>query len=204
MQETTDDVRRDIEETRARVSAALAELNDQVADRKEAVKHQVNDARDSVATAVTQVQSTIVDFAREHPWYALGAAVGIGMLVSATGADEAAARGTVRGAKSAGTGMKSAATGAVGAAAGAAKAGAAKAKGLVGGRDEAASGAGAAYSHEPETGAIGSSMGDTGQMNAPRSDGVFYRLQTGIVEAVGGDELLEEMRREAKRIPELL
>lgn len=199
MQETTADVRRDIEETRARVSAALAELNAEVTERKDAVTDKVVDARDSVATALTQAQSTITDFAREHPWYALGAAVGLGMLIGGSGADRAAARASVDGAKSAASGVKSAAKGAAGAAAGAARSGVEKARELVRRDGGSASGAGATYAHDPGTGAIGSSAEDTGQADAAGSDSVFYRLQTGIVEAVGGHELLEEMRREAQK-----
>lgn len=204
MQETTADVRRDIEETRARVSATLAELNDEVTGRRDAVKAKVTDARDSVATAVTQAQATISDFAREHPWYALGAALGLGMLISATGADRAAGRRSLSGARSAATGAKSAAKGAATAAAGVAKSGADKARGLVSRDGAAASGAGVKTAHDPQTGAIGSSAGDIGQAGSGSDGGVFYRLQNGIVEAVGGDVLLEEMRREAQKIPELL
>ena len=196
MQETTTDVRRDIEETRARVTQTLAEIEGEINSRTDAVKHRVADARDSVASVASQAQSAIVDFAREHPWYALGAALGIGLVIARSGADEAAVRGAIGGTTSAARGIG-------GAAAGAARAGAEKAKGLVhrgASGESVASGAGHAYDHDPNVGAIGSSAEDTGQLDTAARGGIFYRLQTGLVEAVTSSELVAEMRREAEKI----
>jgi ElaB/YqjD/DUF883 family membrane-anchored ribosome-binding protein len=175
MHETTADVRRDIEETRVRVSRTLAELETEVGSRKDAVVERVVALRDGVTSAGSTVQETIADFAREHPWYALATAVGIGLVIGRTGADEAAAR-----------------------------AGVDKAKGLLhrtGESESVASNAGAVeFTHDPQTGAIGSSSEDLGQPDAPAEPGIAYRLQAGIVEALGGNELLEAMRMEAGRI----
>ena len=197
MQESTTDVRRDIEETRARVTQTLAELEGEIASRTDAVKDRVAGARDSVSSIATQAQSAVTDFAREHPWYALGAALGIGLVIARSGADEAAARAAVGGTSSAAKGIS-------GAAAGAARAGVDKAKGLVHrgspGEDHGASIGGHAVGHDPAVGAIGSSAEDTGELDAASRGGIFYRLQTGLVEAVTNSDLVAEMRREAEKI----
>jgi Protein of unknown function (DUF3618) len=67
MVETTADVRRDIELTRERMSSTLAQL-----------EHKLN----------------VVELVREHPWPALAAAVGVGVLLSGSGADVKAAAAT--------------------------------------------------------------------------------------------------------------
>jgi hypothetical protein len=67
MVETTADVRRDIELTRERMSTTLAQL-----------EHKLN----------------VVELVREHPWPALAAAVGVGVLLSGSGADVKAAAAT--------------------------------------------------------------------------------------------------------------
>jgi hypothetical protein len=67
MVETTADVRRDIELTRERMSSTLAQL-----------EHKLN----------------VVQLVREHPWPALAAAVGVGVLLSGSGADVKAAAAT--------------------------------------------------------------------------------------------------------------
>jgi hypothetical protein len=67
MVETTADVRRDIELTRERMSTTLAQL-----------EHKLN----------------VVQLVRDHPWPALAAAVGVGVLLSGSGADVKAAAAT--------------------------------------------------------------------------------------------------------------
>lgn len=198
MQETTADVRRDIEETRARVTQTLSALQSEVSGRKTAITDRVVAVKDGVATAGDSVQGTIVGFAREHPWYALATAVGIGLVIGRTGADEAAARATASGATSA---AKSVA----GTTAGVARAGVDRAKGLFhreGDTATVAAGAGVHnFRHDPAVGAIGSSAEDTGQTDAEAEEsGIVYRLQTGIIEALGGDVLLQSMREEAAKI----
>ncbi len=74
MDETTADVRRDIELTRERLSTTLDEL-----------EHRLN----------------ALQLVRDHPWSAIAAAVGAGVLLSGSGADvksAAAAAGATRGA----------------------------------------------------------------------------------------------------------
>jgi len=67
MAETTADVRRDIELTRERMSSTLAQL-----------EHKLN----------------VVELVREHPWPALAAAIGVGVLLSGSSADVKAAAAT--------------------------------------------------------------------------------------------------------------
>ena len=67
MVETTADVRRDIELTRERMSSTLAQL-----------EHKLN----------------VVQLVRDHPWPALAAAVGVGVLLSGSQADVKAAAAT--------------------------------------------------------------------------------------------------------------
>jgi hypothetical protein len=68
MAETTADVRRDIEQTRERMSTTLAELEQRL---------------------------NIMQVVRDHPWPALALAVGAGLALSASGADTKAAAATV-------------------------------------------------------------------------------------------------------------
>lgn len=193
MHETTADVRRDIEETRARVTRTLAELQDEVGSRRSAVTERVVAVKDGVTSTAARAQDGVADFAREHPWYALAAALGIGLVIGRSGADEAAVRGAVNG-------TRTAAASAGGAVADAAHAGVDKVKALVH-RDADTSSAGLhATAHDPGTGAIGSSAEDTGELDAAEESGIMYRLRTGIVEALGVPELLASMREEADRI----
>jgi hypothetical protein len=67
MVETTADVRRDIELTRERMSSTLAQL-----------EHKLN----------------VMELVRDHPWPALAAAVGVGVLLSGSSADVKAAAAT--------------------------------------------------------------------------------------------------------------
>ena len=61
MAETTADVRRDIEMTRERISTTLAQL---------------------------EQKTNVVQIVRDHPWPALAAAVGVGVLLRGTRADD--------------------------------------------------------------------------------------------------------------------
>jgi hypothetical protein len=68
MAETTADVRRDIEQTRERMSTTLTELEQRL---------------------------NVVQVVRDHPWPALALAFGAGLALSASGADRKAAVATV-------------------------------------------------------------------------------------------------------------
>jgi len=68
MAETTADVRRDIEQTRERMSSTIAEL-----------EHKLN----------------VVQVVRDHPWPALALAFGAGVALSASGTDTKAAAATL-------------------------------------------------------------------------------------------------------------
>jgi len=68
MAETTADVRRDIEQTRARMSTTLTELEQRL---------------------------NVVQVVREHPWPALALAFGAGLALSASGTDTKAAVATL-------------------------------------------------------------------------------------------------------------
>ena len=74
MAETTADVKRDIEMTRERISTTLAQL---------------------------EQKTNVVQIVRDHPWPALAAAVGVGVLLSGTRADVKAAGATVAATKGA-------------------------------------------------------------------------------------------------------
>jgi hypothetical protein len=99
MDDSIDSVRRDIAETRARLSDTLAELDNRV---------------DTVKHAVTQTANPLPAI-REHPWIALGLALGAGIAIGMSGADRAAAAAAASGVKKAGPalmgGAKAAASG---------------------------------------------------------------------------------------------
>lgn len=76
MAETTADVRRDIELTRERISTTLAQL---------------------------EQKTNVAQIVRDHPWPALAAAVGVGVLLSGSKADVKAAGATVAATKGAGS-----------------------------------------------------------------------------------------------------
>ena len=90
MDDSIDEVRRDIADTRARLSDTLAELDNRVDTVKHAVTHTANPL------------PTI----REHPWLALGIALGAGVAIGMSGADRRAAVGVKEGAKKAGPALK--------------------------------------------------------------------------------------------------
>lgn len=74
MAETTDDVRRDIELTRERMSSTLAELEQKL---------------------------NVVEMVKANPWPAIALAVGAGVLLSGSGSDVKAAAATVAATKGA-------------------------------------------------------------------------------------------------------
>ena|ERR1041385_8257729 len=74
MAETTADVRRDIEMTRARMSRTFDELEQKL---------------------------NVVQVVRDHPWPAIGLAIGAGVLLSSSGADVKAAAATATATKGA-------------------------------------------------------------------------------------------------------
>jgi hypothetical protein len=76
MVETTADVRRDIEETRERMSTTLTELEQRL---------------------------NVVQIVRDHPWPALALAFGAGLALSASGTDAKAAVATMAATKGSGT-----------------------------------------------------------------------------------------------------
>lgn len=117
MQPTVDDVRYDLAMTRARMAATLEELDQRLDEGKSAVTQKVEQARQAL---------DVRDFAREHPWMAIGAAMAVGMLVAGSGADRRAAGA-----------IGDAARAVPGAAMGAGSAIAGKVKGLRGGSDDA-------------------------------------------------------------------
>ena len=83
MSETMDDVQRDIALTRERMSETIAQLDARISDRVATVKQKLD----------------VAQLVQEHPWPALVAAVGVGLLLAGTGADAKAARATVTAAK---------------------------------------------------------------------------------------------------------
>ena len=74
MAETTDDVRRDIELTRERMSSTFAELEQKL---------------------------NVMEMVKDHPWPAIALAVGAGVLLSGSGSDVKAAAATVAATKGA-------------------------------------------------------------------------------------------------------
>ncbi|HET9797356.1 MAG TPA: DUF3618 domain-containing protein [Gemmatimonadaceae bacterium] len=81
--DSTEAAKRDIEETRERMSGTIAELEQRVSGRIDDAKRKVNP----------------MEHARQHPWPALTIAFAAGLALSATGADRKAAGATVRAAK---------------------------------------------------------------------------------------------------------
>lgn len=130
MQPTVDDVRYDLAMTRARMAATLEALDQRLDEGKSAVSQKVNQVRQAL---------DVRDFAREHPWMAIGAAMAVGMLVAGSGADRRAA-----------SAISDTARAVPGAAMGAGSAIAGKVKELRGGGDDAeAPGLEAAEAQEP-------------------------------------------------------
>jgi hypothetical protein len=100
MDDKIEEVRRDIADTRARLSDTLAELDTRVDKVKHAVTHTANP----------------LPAVREHPWLALGLALGAGVAIGMSGADRKAATAVKTGAKKAGPAIKGGVKNAMGAA----------------------------------------------------------------------------------------
>ena len=109
MDDSIKDVRRDIAETRARLSDTLAELDNRVDTVKGAVTRNVNP----------------MPAIREHPWLALGLALGAGIAIGMSGKEREMAGAAKKGVKRAGPALL-----------GGAKAAASGIKGMVSGKDE--------------------------------------------------------------------
>jgi hypothetical protein len=90
MDDSIDEVRRDIADTRARLSDTLAELDQRV---------------DTVKHVVTKTANPIPAI-REHPWLALGIALGAGVAIAMSGADRTAVVAAKSGARKAGPALK--------------------------------------------------------------------------------------------------
>ena len=90
MDESIDDVRRELEHTRARLSNTVDELADRITHPVDVVRERLDVGR----------------AAREHPWMALGIALGAGVLLGMTGTDARAARATAGAARRAGSATK--------------------------------------------------------------------------------------------------
>lgn len=109
MDDSIKEVRRDIAETRARLSDTLAELDSRVDKVKHAVTHTANP----------------MPAIREHPWLALGLALGAGMAIGMSGSERKIASAAKSGVKKAGPAL-----------AGGAKAAVSGIKGIVSKKDE--------------------------------------------------------------------
>lgn len=96
MDESLDDVRRDIAATRERLAETIAAIDDTVSTKVEAVTERLDVTR----------------YVRENPWLALAVAVGVGVAVGASGSDRKAARAVASGARKAGPATLAAARGA--------------------------------------------------------------------------------------------
>ena len=83
--EKTEDVRREIEATRAKMAATAAEIESRIQGRIDAVKQKVD----------------VADHARSHPWPALIAAVVVGAALGATGSDRKVVAAATRAVKQA-------------------------------------------------------------------------------------------------------
>lgn len=147
MDDSIKDVRRDIAETRARLSDTLAELDSRVDKVKHAVTHTANP----------------MPAIREHPWLALGVALGAGIAIGMSGADRKAAVAAKTGAKKAGPAL-----------AGGAKAAVSGIKGMVSKKDE---------EHEARAAIAGNRLAAYGGV-APDAAGVRAGGVHGMLDAV--------------------
>ena len=83
MSESTADARLEVEAARERMSETVGEIEAHLVERVDVVKRRMD----------------IGALIREHPWPALAAALGAGVLLGASGADARAAKATARGTK---------------------------------------------------------------------------------------------------------
>jgi ElaB/YqjD/DUF883 family membrane-anchored ribosome-binding protein len=83
-------VRDDMDETRARLADTAAQLGDAIGDRTDAVRERVGAVKERLEVG---------QLVQQHPWPALGLALGLGVALAASGADRravSATTGTVR------------------------------------------------------------------------------------------------------------
>jgi ElaB/YqjD/DUF883 family membrane-anchored ribosome-binding protein len=71
-------VRDDMDETRARLADTAAQLGDAIGDRTDAVRERVGAVKERL---------DVGQLVQQHPWPALGLAVGLGVALAASGAD---------------------------------------------------------------------------------------------------------------------
>jgi hypothetical protein len=87
-----DDLRYEMDATRARLSETAEQLGDALDARTESVRETLASAGDAISGVRDRIR--IGELVQRHPLPALGIAIGLGFLLSATGADRAAATGT--------------------------------------------------------------------------------------------------------------
>lgn len=78
-------VRDDMDETRARLADTAAQLGDAIGDRTDAVRERVDAVKDRL---------DVGQLVQQHPWPAIGLAVGLGVALAASGADRRAVSAT--------------------------------------------------------------------------------------------------------------
>ena len=169
MPETTADVRREIELTRERMSETIAALDERVSASLEGVKRRVD----------------LGELVREHPWPALGAALGAGALLGALGADRRAASATADAASATADAARRAPRTVADATRRGAGAVATKVRAVVRGGDSG-------RSHSMQ-GLAGGSGGRRGLLD---------RLGDALADALESSELMHEIRRAAAELGE--
>ena len=97
MTDSTSEIVREMDATRARMARDIDQLQARASEKVRAVKQGLD----------------VGQLVRDHPWSALGAAVVLGAIVGGSGADEKAAVATVAGAKAAASASKNAVSGAM-------------------------------------------------------------------------------------------
>ena len=156
-----EEVERSMDATRGRMAATVAELDEAVAARVDAAKERVD------------VRRLIVD----HPWPSLLFALGAGILLARSGADERAARAAADAARRAPSATKR------------------RAKRAAAAARDAARRRGTDESSLEEVAAVDAGFEDAGD-DSTRPQGLAMRVS----KALHGDELLDDMRGEADRI----
>lgn len=174
--ESTDDVRYDIALTRQEMTVTLEELSREVAARKAAVRE--------------RTVGRVEDFVHEHPLVTAAIALGAGVLLAGTGADEKAAKGVVKGAKAA-----------PGALAGAVKAVPGAAMSLAGKVRDRVSGDGAKDDHASSLGeptVTHARSADSGASSGGIGDRISGGVSTLLRKALA--PVLDEMERAARDV----
>ena len=83
-------VRDDMDETRARLADTAAQVGDAIGDRTDAVRERVGAVKERL---------DVGQLVQQHPWPALGLAVGLGVALAASGADRRAVSATTSAAR---------------------------------------------------------------------------------------------------------